>query len=72
MTHRILFVDDEPMVLRGLRRSLHTMQSEWEMVFVESGAAALEAMAQAPFDAVVSDMRMPQMNGAQLLSRAFI
>lgn len=68
MTRRILFVDDEPMVLRGLQRSLHTMRVEWEMVFVESGTAALDAMDQVAFDAVVSDMRMPQMNGAQLLN----
>lgn len=65
---RILFVDDEPMVLRGLQRSLHGMRSMWDMAFVESGAAALEAMSQNTFDAVVSDMRMPGMNGAQLLN----
>lgn len=68
MTPRILFVDDEPMVLRGLQRSLHGQRGEWDMVFVESGAAALEALARDPFDAVVSDMRMPGMNGAELLN----
>lgn len=68
MTRRILFVDDDPMVLRGLQRCLFPMRSDWDMVFVESGAAALEAMAHQPFDAIVSDMRMPQMNGAELLN----
>ena len=37
------------------------------MGFVSSGAAALEALAKEPYDAVVSDMRMPLMDGAQLL-----
>lgn len=68
MTQRILFVDDDPMVLRGLQRSLFSLRHEWEMVFVESGPAALEAIDRTPFDAVVSDMRMPQMNGAELLN----
>jgi len=69
MTKRILFVDDEPMVLNGLERSLRAMRKEWEMKFVSSGAEALETMAQAPFDVVVSDMRMPVMDGAALLEQ---
>jgi len=67
MTKRILFVDDEPMVLSGLERSLRAMRREWEMQFVLGGPEALQAMAHAPFDVVISDMRMPGMNGAQLL-----
>lgn len=65
---RILFVDDEPMILQGLQRMLRTMREEWEMEFADGGDAALAKMAQAPFDVVVSDMRMPGMNGAQLLN----
>ena len=68
MKKRILFVDDEEMVLRGLGRLLRPMSNEWEMDFVTSGAKALERMAQTPFDIVVSDMRMPGMNGAELLN----
>jgi putative nucleotidyltransferase with HDIG domain len=64
---RILFVDDEPLVLQGLQRMLRPMRNEWEMAFVESGRRALEEMATLPFQVVVSDMRMPGMNGAQLL-----
>jgi putative nucleotidyltransferase with HDIG domain len=67
MRKRLLFVDDEAMVLDGLRRALHGMREGWEMHFVESGAAALEALEKEPYDAVVSDMRMPMMDGAQLL-----
>ena len=65
---RILFVDDEPMVLQGLQRMLRHMRTDWDMAFVESGSKALDLMAQTPCDVVVSDMRMPGMNGAQLLT----
>ena len=67
MRKRILFVDDEEMVLQGLKRMLRSCRDEWDMVFVDSGEKALDAMAQAPFDVVVADMRMPVMNGAELL-----
>jgi len=64
----ILFVDDEPMVLRGLQRSLSSQAKEWTMRFVNGGPQALEALAAAPCDVVVTDMRMPGMNGAELLA----
>ena len=67
MPRRILFVDDEPMLLSGLKRSLHAMRQEWDMTFVPGGHEALQAMAEGPFDIVVTDMRMPVMDGAQLL-----
>jgi DNA-binding NtrC family response regulator len=66
---RILFVDDEASILTALELSLCRERKRWEMVFVGSGDAALEHCAQEPFDVVVSDMRMPVMNGAQLLVR---
>jgi HD-like signal output (HDOD) protein len=65
---RVLFVDDEAMQLDALRGRMHRMRGEWEMVFVESGARALTEMELTPFDVIVSDMRMPGMGGAQLLS----
>lgn len=64
----ILFVDDEPRVLLGMRRMLHSMRAEWNMVFAEGSAAALEALRAGPFDVVVTDMRMPQMDGNELLA----
>lgn len=68
-TH-ILFVDDEPRILDGLRQSLHGKRKVWNMVFAESGGVALEHLKQASFDIIVSDMRMPVMDGAEFLSRA--
>jgi len=67
MTKKILFVDDEPMVLDGLRRSFRPLSPEWVAEFVTSSAEALEAIKREPFDAVITDMRMPGMDGAQLL-----
>lgn len=64
---RLLFVDDEEKILNGLQRMLRPMRHEWEMQFVTSGGEALQTLAQAPFDVVVSDMRMPGMDGAQFL-----
>ena len=43
--NRILFVDDEPKVLSGLRRTLHSRQGRWDMEFAEGAATALEVMA---------------------------
>ncbi len=67
LKQQILFVDDEPMVLQGLQRILRPLRNEWDMVFVESGSQALELLAGHSFDVIVSDMRMPGMNGAELL-----
>ncbi len=67
---RILFVDDEPNVLSGLKRMLRGMRREWDMVFVESGPEALAQLNTIPFDVIVSDMKMPGMDGVQLLEQA--
>lgn len=64
---RILFVDDDASVLAGLRRMLRGMRHEWETVFANSGAEALTLLANSSFDVVVTDMRMPGMDGTQLL-----
>jgi HD-like signal output (HDOD) protein/CheY-like chemotaxis protein len=68
MTIRIVFVDDELDILQAMRRTLRGMKDEWTMEFVSSGAAALESLAKAPADVIVSDMRMPGMDGWQLLA----
>ena len=65
---RILFVDDEQRILDGLRRLLRDKRAEWEMVFVDGGSKALEQLRASPFDIVITDMRMPGMDGATLLT----
>jgi YesN/AraC family two-component response regulator len=66
---RILFVDDEKNILDGIRRMLRADRHRWEMEFVTSGEAALLAAKERPFDVVVSDLRMPGVDGAELLAR---
>lgn len=66
--HHVVFVDDEPAVLAGVRRMLHSMRDQWRMTFVASGPAAIQAMTADPADIVISDMRMPVMDGAELLT----
>jgi len=61
-------LDDEPGLLKVIEVALRPMAKEWETHFVLSGKDALALMAREPFDVVVSDMRMPDMNGAQLLN----
>jgi len=68
MKKRILFVDDDPLVLQGMERAFRRMRAEWDMVFAESAEQALALMAEEPFDVVVSDMHMPAMNGPALLT----
>jgi HD-like signal output (HDOD) protein len=68
MSTRIVFVDDELNILQAMGRSFHGMRNEWNMEFLSSGAAALESLAKAPADVIVSDMRMPGMDGWQLLA----
>lgn len=68
MKKHILFVDDEAPILNGLRVRLHRLRDKWDMHFVESGAQAIEALERSHYDVVVTDMRMPGMDGAELLS----
>ncbi|WP_303850737.1 response regulator [Seleniivibrio woodruffii] len=69
MKKSVLFVDDETNILDGLRRMLITMKSEWDMTFVNSGSAALEFLSKKHVDIIVTDMRMPEMDGVELLTQ---
>ncbi|MGA8709238.1 MAG: HD domain-containing phosphohydrolase [Steroidobacteraceae bacterium] len=67
MDEPVLFVDDEPHLLDGVARAL---RSRFRIHTATSGAEGLQVLQQAgPFAVVVSDMRMPEMNGVQFLSR---
>jgi HD-like signal output (HDOD) protein/ActR/RegA family two-component response regulator len=64
----ILFVDDERDLLDSLKARLYKHRHDWNMNFVLSGEQAIAALEQQPFDLVVSDVRMPGMDGGQLLA----
>jgi HD-like signal output (HDOD) protein len=64
----IVFVDDERELLEGLRARLYKHRNDWSMKFVESGEEALAIFEKEPVDLVVSDVRMPGMDGGQLLT----
>src|SRR5262245_46191419 len=65
---RILFVDDEPAILAGLQNLLYKDRKRWDMVFALGGQIALDEIRKGSFDIVVSDMRMPGVDGATLLN----
>ncbi len=66
---KVLFVDDDQGIINGLKRIMRSLRNEWEMHFVLDGQSALDILEKERFDVIVSDMRMPGINGAELLSR---
>jgi HD-like signal output (HDOD) protein len=66
---RVLFVDDDPNVLSGLRRMLHSERTQWDTHFATGAEEALTLLEKCDFDVVISDMQMPGMDGADLLMR---
>ncbi|MDI1293884.1 MAG: EAL domain-containing protein [Methylobacter sp.] len=69
-TAAILFVDDEANVLKALGRLFHN--TGYMTYFAASGAEGLEILQQNAVDLIISDMRMPEMDGAEFLTRIFM
>ena len=69
-TYTVLFVDDEPNILRAIKRALFTM--DITLLLADSGAKALDLMSKHDVHVVISDMKMPQMSGAELLEQIAI
>jgi HD-like signal output (HDOD) protein len=65
----VLFVDDEPLLLEGLKAGLYARRKDWEMHFAPGGAKALEMMGGSRFDVLVTDLRMPGIDGTTLMAR---
>ena len=64
---RILFVDDDPLLLAGLRNVLKRDAQRWDMTFALGGEAGLVALSSHAFDCVVTDLRMPVVDGAVIV-----
>lgn len=62
-----MFVDDDPNLLEGLKRVLRPMRSEWQMTFAGSAEEALGYIDREPYDVLVTDLLMPEVNGVELL-----
>jgi DNA-binding NtrC family response regulator len=67
MKKQILFVDDDRNMLESLQRMLRRQRDEWDMQYAISPAEALKIMGTKPIDLIVTDMRMPEMDGTKLL-----
>jgi len=63
----VMFIDDELAVLEGLQNRFRKLRGQWDMSFVVGGAAAIERLTQHSVDVVVTDMRMPGVDGADVL-----
>lgn len=66
---RLLFVDDDPLALEQIRREIGHARLHYDVVFVDSAKGALGALEGGEFDAIVSDLRMPDMDGPTLLAQ---
>lgn len=64
---RVLFVDDDPSILRALKRLFWRLHDKWDMVFAQGSEAALLHLDAAAFDVVVCDLHMPKIGGEELL-----
>lgn len=65
--YKILFIDDEDQILNGIRRNLHKTLNEWELFYANSAEEALHLTVTNSFDLVITDARMPGMNGGELI-----
>lgn len=67
---RVLFVDDDPVILRMIARMLEGERDRWDLVFALGGEAAIAALERSAFDVLVTDLCMPKVNGLAVLAAA--
>ncbi|HEY1957944.1 MAG TPA: response regulator [Polyangiaceae bacterium] len=65
----VVFVDDEPRVLEALQRALRPHRGEWEVAIATDARGALSILRARPVDVLVTDMRMPEVSGVDLLEQ---
>jgi len=66
---RLLLVDDDPVVLRALRRLVLAAHPRWEIDTAERVDLALQLLEEKDHDVVVTDLQMPELDGVALLER---
>src|SRR5262245_42387371 len=67
MKKRILFVEDDPLMLQLFVMMMDGERGRWEVVTINDGRQALQLLERSDFDVVVSDMNMPGMSGADFI-----
>ena len=65
---RILIADDLPLQVRELSDGIRSVWPDWEILTADNGQSVVEAVSAAPVDVVLSDIRMPRMDGLEMLS----
>jgi HD-like signal output (HDOD) protein len=65
----VVFVDDEPAVLNGIERMLFSQRVPWDVYCIPDPEEALELISRVAVDVVVADLKMPRIDGAELLGR---
>ena len=66
--NKILFVDNDLHLLRSIKTGLNDQGDRWQLLFAESGAAALDLLEQTQVEVVVCNFQMPEMSGLELLT----
>jgi putative two-component system response regulator len=69
MKKQILILDDDQRILDALRRTLHNQSADWEVTYCRHPEEAWESLLQTAYDAIVTDIRMPGINGLELIER---
>ena len=64
----ILFIDDEPFILNSLKRMMRKERNRWKAYFAVGGKEALDILDKRSFDLLVTDMKMPIIDGFQILT----
>ena len=67
---RILIVDDDPALLEALPENIRNRMGDIEVDTADSGSRALRLIAEVDYDAIVTDIKMPELDGLSLLEKA--